>query len=134
MPIYEYQCDGCKEVFEVFQKLSDPAPTQHTCGSTQVHRVLSNTSFVLKGTGWYITDYGRKDHGSEGGGKSKKDGEGGSDSKSEASHDKGSSSQDGGSEGSKNSSADKAASSRPQDSKSPSGGGSKGGGGGAAAA
>ena len=67
MPIYEYQCDGCSEVFEVFQKVSDPAPTQHSCGSTAVHRVLSNTSFVLKGSGWYITDYGRKSQGNEGG-------------------------------------------------------------------
>lgn len=65
MPIYEYKCDGCDEVFEVFQKVSDPPPAQHGCGSTQVHRVLSNTSFVLKGTGWYITDYGRKDSGGE---------------------------------------------------------------------
>ena len=61
MPIYEYQCDGCSEVFEVFQKLSDPAPTSHSCGSTAVHRVLSNTTFVLKGTGWYQTDYAQKD-------------------------------------------------------------------------
>ena len=63
MPIYEYRCDGCQEVFEVFQKVSDPPPASHSCGSTQVQRVLSNTSFVLKGTGWYATDYARKDSG-----------------------------------------------------------------------
>lgn len=78
MPIYEYQCDGCSEVFEVFQKVSDPPPAQHSCGSTQVHRILSNTSFVLKGTGWYITDYARKDTGGAQGGRSKKDGGDGS--------------------------------------------------------
>lgn len=131
MPIYEYQCDGCQEVFEVFQKVSDPAPTQHTCGSTQVHRVLSNTSFVLKGTGWYITDYGRKDKGSDGA-KSQKDSDGGSDSKSETSSDKGSGSKDT-SASTQDGSSDKSAS-KSETSKSPSGGGSKGGGGGAAAA
>lgn len=62
MPIYEYECDGCHSVFEVRQKVSDPAPTAHSCGSTEVRRILSATSFVLKGTGWYATDYGnRKD-------------------------------------------------------------------------
>ncbi len=60
MPIYEYQCEGCSEVFEVFQKHTDPAPASHACGSTKVRRVLSNTSFRLKGTGWYATDYGNK--------------------------------------------------------------------------
>lgn len=60
MPIYEYQCDGCNAVFEVFQKVSDPAPEAHSCGSSKVHRILSNTSFVLKGTGWYATDYADK--------------------------------------------------------------------------
>lgn len=60
MPIYEYQCDGCSQVFEVRQRLSDPPPAAHTCGSTALHRVLSATSFVLKGTGWYATDYGNR--------------------------------------------------------------------------
>ena len=72
MPIYEYQCDGCSEVFEVYQKHSDPPPAQHSCGSTQMHRVLSNTSFVLKGTGWYATDYGNKSTGDGEGGSHKK--------------------------------------------------------------
>lgn len=60
MPIYEYECDGCHTVFEVRQKVSDPAPTAHSCGSDQVRRILSATSFVLKGTGWYATDYGNR--------------------------------------------------------------------------
>lgn len=67
MPIYEYECDGCKEVFEVRQKMSDPPPTRHACGSEQVHRVLSATTFVLKGTGWYKTDYADKPRPKEGG-------------------------------------------------------------------
>jgi putative FmdB family regulatory protein len=63
MPIYEYQCEKCGEVFEVFQKVSDPAPKSHACGSRKIKRLMSQTSFVLKGSGWYITDYGRKDQG-----------------------------------------------------------------------
>ena len=63
MPIYEYECDGCHSVFEVRQKVSDPAPTEHSCGSKQVRRILSATSFVLKGTGWYATDYGNRQGG-----------------------------------------------------------------------
>jgi putative FmdB family regulatory protein len=61
MPIYEYQCDQCGKTIEVLQKISDPPPAQHTCGSTRLHRVMSQSSFVLKGTGWYLTDYARKD-------------------------------------------------------------------------
>ena len=57
MPIYEYQCETCEKVFEVYQRHSDPPPASHDCGSTRVRRVLSNTSFILKGTGWYATDY-----------------------------------------------------------------------------
>jgi putative FmdB family regulatory protein len=74
VPIYEYQCDKCGEVFEVFQKLSDPPPKSHSCGSRKVHRIMSRTSFILKGTGWYLTDYARKGTptDSDGGGKTKK--------------------------------------------------------------
>ena len=69
MPIYEYECKGCGDVFEVFQKHSDPPPEEHDCGSKDVGRIMSRTSFVLKGEGWYITDYGRKD---QSGGKNSK--------------------------------------------------------------
>lgn len=71
MPIYEYQCDGCNAVFEVYQKVSDPAPASHSCGSDKVHRILSNTSFVLKGTGWYATDYADKSKKTDEGGSGK---------------------------------------------------------------
>jgi len=70
MPIYEYECQKCGEVFEVLQKMSDPAPKSHSCGSRKVRRVMSQSSFQLKGDGWYITDYARKDQ------KGKKDKEG----------------------------------------------------------
>jgi len=77
MPIYEYKCDKCEEVFEVRQKFSDePLTTHEQCGGS-VHRLLSAPAFQFKGSGWYITDYARA-------GSSKKDsvaGESKSDSK-----------------------------------------------------
>ena len=58
MPIYEYQCDKCG-VFEVTQRITeDPLKTCPTCKG-KVRRLISNTSFLLKGSGWYATDYGR---------------------------------------------------------------------------
>ena len=58
MPIYEYQCEQCG-VFEVTQRITDdPLKKCPTCHH-KVQKLISNTSFQLKGTGWYITDYGR---------------------------------------------------------------------------
>jgi len=58
MPTYEYQCDSCG-VFEVSQRITeDPLKKCPTCKS-KVRRLISNTSFMLKGSGWYVTDYGR---------------------------------------------------------------------------
>jgi putative FmdB family regulatory protein len=67
MPIYEYRCTSCQDDFEVTQKISD-APLEE-CPKCQgrLEKMISQSSFVLKGTGWYMTDYGRK--GSSGGGK-----------------------------------------------------------------
>ena len=59
MPIYEYKCDRCDEVFEVRQKFSDEPLTEHpNCGGP-VHRLLSAPAIQFKGSGWYITDYAR---------------------------------------------------------------------------
>jgi putative FmdB family regulatory protein len=59
MPIYEYQCLKCG-VFEATQRITDkPLAKCPTCKS-KVKRLISNTSFQLKGSGWYITDYARK--------------------------------------------------------------------------
>ena len=59
MPIYEYKCDKCG-VFEVTQRITEnPLKKCPTCKS-KVERMLSRSSFVLKGSGWYATDYGRK--------------------------------------------------------------------------
>lgn len=58
MPIYEYQCPKCG-VFEVTQRITeDPLKECPTC-KADVHRIISNTSFILKGSGWYATDYAR---------------------------------------------------------------------------
>jgi putative FmdB family regulatory protein len=61
MPIYEYRCESCGKEFEEWQKFSD-APVEQ-CGDCGGHtrRLISQSTFVLKGTGWYVTDYGRKD-------------------------------------------------------------------------
>jgi putative FmdB family regulatory protein len=83
MPIYEYECKKCHKLTEVMQKMSDPGPAKcPNCGSKRIERVMSQTSFQLKGEGWYITDYSRKDK--EKKAKSvKKDSDGGSEAKSE---------------------------------------------------
>ena len=58
MPIYEYQCSKCG-VFEVTQRITeDPLKKCPSCRA-KVQKLISNTSFQLKGTGWYVTDYGR---------------------------------------------------------------------------
>ncbi len=59
MPLYEYKCKSCGDVFEVIQKFSEAPLTLHEgCGGT-VERVLSAPALQFKGTGWYITDYAR---------------------------------------------------------------------------
>jgi putative FmdB family regulatory protein len=59
MPIYEYECTNCGKQCEVFQKFNDePIRTCPDCGG-HMHKLISQTSFVLKGTGWYATDYAR---------------------------------------------------------------------------
>jgi putative FmdB family regulatory protein len=66
MPIYEYQCQKCG-TFEVTQRITEkPLGKCPTCKG-KVKKLISNTSFQLKGTGWYITDYARKDNSKEAG-------------------------------------------------------------------
>ncbi len=62
MPLYEYRCDNCGRTFEVIQKFSDP-PAEHcpTCGKGPVHKLLSSPAIQFKGSGWYVTDYAKKD-------------------------------------------------------------------------
>ena len=60
MPIYEYACDRCG-TFEVSQRITDkPLRRCPTCKG-RVRKLISNTSFQLKGSGWYVTDYAGKD-------------------------------------------------------------------------
>ncbi len=60
MPMYEYRCDSCGQVFEIIQKFSDePLQTHEGCGG-HVERLLSAPALQFKGSGWYITDYARK--------------------------------------------------------------------------
>jgi len=57
MPTYEYECLKCKRVFEIRQRISEPALTVcDVCGG-EVRRLLSAAPFILKGAGWYVTDY-----------------------------------------------------------------------------
>lgn len=58
MPIYEYKCYNCNHEFEVTQKITaDPIKVCPECGEEEVKRIISSTSFHLKGDGWYKTDY-----------------------------------------------------------------------------
>ena len=57
MPTYEYECNKCRRVFEVRQRISEPALTSHEGCGGEVHRLLSPAPFILKGEGWYVTDY-----------------------------------------------------------------------------
>jgi putative FmdB family regulatory protein len=85
MPIYEYRCDRCEKTFEKIQKFSDEPVTVHEgCGGA-VERLISSSALQFKGTGWYVTDYARKNGASgSGGSKSDSKSESKSDSKSES--------------------------------------------------
>ncbi len=62
MPIYEYECEDCGDNFEVFLGFKDPPVKECLhCKSSNIRKLVSNCSFQLKGTGWYVTDYARKD-------------------------------------------------------------------------
>jgi len=62
MPLYEYQCDACGREFELIRKFSDP-PLEKCphCGGT-VRKLFSSPAIQFKGSGFYITDYAKKDH------------------------------------------------------------------------
>lgn len=60
MPIYEYECEKCGSIEEVIQKISDGALTTCRSCNGSLHRLVSRSSFHLKGSGWYVTDYAKK--------------------------------------------------------------------------
>ena len=62
MPLYEYECDACRHRFEKIQKFSDPLEDKcPKCGG-HVHKLASSPAIQFKGSGFYITDYAKKDH------------------------------------------------------------------------
>ena len=65
MPIYEYGCLKCGQQMEVMQKFSDPPLTRCDKCKGKVKKLISQSTFHLKGTGWYVTDYASKHSGSE---------------------------------------------------------------------
>lgn len=62
MPIYEYRCDECHQLFETWCKHVEENDVPHACPicKGQSRRIISNTSFALKGGGWYATEYGSR--------------------------------------------------------------------------
>jgi len=69
MPTYEYRCEHCGD-FEEMQRITNPPLSRCPRCKRKVRRLISNTSFQLKGSGWYVTDYARPG----GGNGAKKDG------------------------------------------------------------
>jgi len=59
MPLYEYECENCGDLFEVIQKFSDEPLTQHDKCGGKVHRILSAPALQFKGSGWYVNDYAK---------------------------------------------------------------------------
>lgn len=64
MPIYEYKCQVCGSIFEIFQKVSDQKLNKTLCRvcnkETIVDKIVSTSGFRLKGSGWYVTDFKNK--------------------------------------------------------------------------
>ena len=57
MPVYEYKCTKCNQNFEVMQSIKDsPLSVCSACGG-KLKKLITSTSFVLKGGGWYVSDY-----------------------------------------------------------------------------
>lgn len=68
MPIYEYQCPDCGHRFEKLQKMSEgPVRVCPACGQEEVRKLVSQSAFILKGSGWYKDHYGLKKDSSAGG-------------------------------------------------------------------
>ena len=59
MPLYEYECSACKHRFELIQKFSAKQATKCVRCGAPAKRVLSTSAIHFKGTGWYVTDYGK---------------------------------------------------------------------------
>ncbi len=65
MPTYEYLCENCGNQFEKEQRISEePLKNCPSCDGT-VKRLISTGNFILKGSGWYVTDYSRSSSGND---------------------------------------------------------------------
>jgi putative FmdB family regulatory protein len=60
MPLYEYKCNECNKTFEVLQKISAEPLEKCLYCQGHVEKLISASSFQLKGSGWYVTDYKNK--------------------------------------------------------------------------
>lgn len=86
MPIYEYRCAKCGD-FDAMQKITDkPLRKCPTCKG-KVSKLISNTAFQLKGTGWYVTDYAGKGKSGSSSGESAKSSDDSGSAKSSSSSD-----------------------------------------------
>jgi len=82
MPIYEYECGRCKEVFEIFHKIDEECKVACPKCLGPAKKLISATNFILKGSGFYVNDYpsksrqegGKQEGGKTEGGKTEKDG------------------------------------------------------------
>jgi putative FmdB family regulatory protein len=84
MPLYDYRCHQCGQTFEVRQKFADELLTVHEGCGGGLERLISAPALQFKGTGWYVTDYGRNGKVPSENGKSESKSESKSDSKPES--------------------------------------------------
>ncbi len=66
MPVYEYECTKCGNHAEVLQQISDPPLSKCEKCSGRMKKLISQSTFHLKGSGWYVTDYTSKSKGYDG--------------------------------------------------------------------
>jgi putative FmdB family regulatory protein len=60
MPIYEYECNQCGKTQEIFQRITEKPLSKCPECSGKLHKLISQSTFHLKGSGWYVTDYAGK--------------------------------------------------------------------------
>jgi putative FmdB family regulatory protein len=60
MPLYEYKCKDCDKTFEVLQRFNEEPLTECLHCRGNIQKLISTSSFQLKGSGWYVTDYRSK--------------------------------------------------------------------------
>jgi len=66
MPVYEYECIKCGHQTEMLQRMTDPPLSKCEICSGKMKKLISNSTFHLKGSGWYVTDYASKSGGHDG--------------------------------------------------------------------